>query len=58
MSATSSLASRIIVDLRDRSEHALVDGEHKVRNLVASDGRCSEGIAESNVLEVTDEFAG
>lgn len=52
----SDLASNI--DVRDRGEHALVNSEHEIRDLVASNRRCSENISETNVLEVTNVFAG
>lgn len=45
-------------DVRDGSEHALVNSEHEIRNLVAADRWCSEDISEANVIEISDELAG
>ena len=42
--------------LRYRSEHALVDGEEEIGNLMTTNRRRRQGIPESNVVEVADEF--
>jgi len=48
--------SRRSVDIRDGREHALVDGEQKVRDLGTSDRGRSENILESKVVEVSDKL--
>ena len=45
------------VRLRYRSEHALVDGEEEIRDLVAANRWRGQGVPESDVVEVTDEFS-
>lgn len=45
-------------DVRDRSEHALVDTEQKIWDLRASDRRCGKNVPQANILQVTNEFSG
>ena len=42
-------------DLRDRREHALVDGKQQVRDLRTADRRRTKNIPEADVVEVSHE---
>lgn len=43
---------------RDGSEHSLVDGEKKIRNLGATDGGGTQDILETKVAQVSNVLAG
>lgn len=46
------------MNIRDGGKHALVDGEEKIGHVGAANGRRSQHIAEPNVLQVAQKFAG
>ena len=45
-------------NVRNASEHALVDTEHKIRNARAADRRIPKDATKTEVVESSDEFAG
>lgn len=53
----SNSSFQLIVYSRNRSEHALEDGEEKIRDLGAADGGRGQDILETKVRQITDELS-